>query len=45
MFVIGPRDQGIVFEKRNMDFGDTVNATEVLEAVKSIKPSSESPKL
>ncbi|KAK2152136.1 hypothetical protein LSH36_339g07067 [Paralvinella palmiformis] len=45
VFVIGPGDQGIVYEKRNMDFGDTVNMTKVLEAVQSIKPSSESAKL
>jgi len=45
VFVIGPGAQGIVYEKRNMDFGDTVNTTKVLEAVQSIKPSSESAKL
>ena len=39
--MIGPGDQGIVFEKRNMDFGDTVNVTEVLEAVKSVKSAPE----
>lgn len=37
VFVIGPGDQGILYEHREMDFGDHANLTQVLEAANKIK--------
>ncbi|CAH1794450.1 unnamed protein product [Owenia fusiformis] len=35
-YVIGPGDQGILYQHQENSFGDTSNTTEVLEAVKKI---------
>jgi len=37
VYVIGPGDQGILFEHREGTFGDNVNVTQVLEAVQKMK--------
>jgi len=37
VYVLGPGDQGVIFEHREGTFGDNVNATEVLEVVKQMK--------
>jgi len=39
VYVIGPGDQGIVYEHREKTFGDNVNTTEVLEAARKIAES------
>jgi len=36
LFVIGPGDQGILYEHRESEWGDHANHTTILEAVKSI---------
>lgn len=36
VFVIGPQDQGVLYEHREGYFGDFCNTTEVLEAVNRI---------
>jgi len=36
VYVIGSGDQGILYEHREMDFGDHANMTEVMNAVKNI---------
>jgi len=36
VYVLGPGDQGIVYEHREGTFGDNVNVTEVLEAVQKM---------
>lgn len=37
VFVLGPKDTGVVFEHRQTHFADYVNTTEVLEAVRKMK--------
>lgn len=39
VFVVGPGDEGILFEHRESEFGDHANTTEILEAVKRSKSS------
>jgi len=34
--VVGPGDQGILFEHHSMEFGDHAKHTDILEAVKKI---------
>ncbi len=36
-FVLGPGDQGIVYEERNEDFGAMVNVTAILESLEEVK--------
>jgi len=40
LFVIGPGDQGILYEYRESEFGDHAPLEEVMAAVKKIKPST-----
>lgn len=40
VFVIGPGEQGILMEHRESEFGDHANLTEIMEAVKQIKPAA-----
>jgi len=35
--VVGPRDQGILYEFRSSEFGDMADTQEVLKAVKKIQ--------
>jgi hypothetical protein len=37
VYVLGPGDQGVVFEHREGTFGDNVNTTDVMQAVKQFK--------
>jgi len=37
VYVLGPRDQGVLFEHREGTFGDNVNTTDVMAAVKKIR--------
>ena len=37
--VVGPRDQGILFEYHSKEFGDHAEVADVLEAVKKISDS------
>jgi len=37
VYVLGPGDQGVIFEHREGTFGDNVNVTQVMEAVKLMK--------
>ncbi|XP_013790951.1 redox-regulatory protein FAM213A-like [Limulus polyphemus] len=39
VFVLGPGNTGILYEHKEMEFGDIANMTEVIEAAKRIKPS------
>ncbi|XP_006811580.2 peroxiredoxin-like 2A [Saccoglossus kowalevskii] len=39
VFVVGPGDQGIVYEHRNADFSDQANWDEVVDAVQLIQPT------
>lgn len=41
VFLIGPGDQGILYEHREMEFGDHFNSTEILEALKNIKTTTD----
>lgn len=41
VFLIGPGDQGILYEHREMEFGDHFNSTQLLEALNNIKVSTE----
>lgn len=36
MFLIGPGNQGILYEHREMEFGDHHNSTELLAALEKI---------
>lgn len=40
VFVIGPGNQGIIFEHREKEFGDYADTTEVIKAVEKIKSSN-----
>lgn len=40
LFVIGPGEQGILYEYRESEFGDHAPKEEVLAAIKKIKPAS-----
>jgi hypothetical protein len=37
VYVIGPGDQGILFQHHEMELGDIANVTDVLAAAKKIK--------
>jgi len=37
VYVVGASDQGVLFEHREGTFGDNVNTTQLMEAVKQIK--------
>lgn len=37
VFVVGPGEEGILFQHRESEFGDHANTTEILEAVKRSK--------
>jgi len=37
VFVIGPNDDGIVFEHREAEFGDHANLTDIMSAVKKMR--------
>uniref|UniRef100_A0AAR2JBX3 Peroxiredoxin-like 2A n=1 Tax=Pygocentrus nattereri TaxID=42514 RepID=A0AAR2JBX3_PYGNA len=37
VYVIGPRHQGVLLEHREMEFGDKVKASDVIQAVKRIQ--------
>ena len=37
VYVLGPGDQGVVYEHREGTFGDNVNTNEVLQAVQQFK--------
>jgi len=37
VYVIGPGDQGVIFQHFEMEFGDIVNKTQILEAVNKMK--------
>ena len=37
VYVLGPGDQGVLFEHREGTFGDNVNTTEVMAAVNKMK--------
>ena len=43
--MVGPGDQGIVHEERNMDFGATINVSAVLKAAKLVNPPLDIAKL
>jgi GDP-D-mannose dehydratase len=40
VFVIGPADQGILFQHEEKEFGDHAVLKDILEAVKNIKLSN-----
>lgn len=40
VFVLGPKDTGVVFEHRQTHFADYVNTTQVLEAVRKMKSTN-----
>lgn len=37
--VVGPGDQGILFQHRSREFGDRANVKDILKAIKNIKSS------
>lgn len=37
VFLLGPGEQGILYEHREMEFGDHFNSAELLEALKKVK--------
>ena len=39
VFVIGPGEEGVVFEHRESEFGDHANLTDIMDAVKKMKRS------
>ena len=41
VFLIGPGDQGILYEHREMEFGDNFNESELLDALAKIKLAAE----
>ncbi|KAK4320144.1 hypothetical protein Pmani_008979 [Petrolisthes manimaculis] len=41
VFLVGPGDQGILYEHREMEFGDHHNSTQLLEALNNIKNHEE----
>lgn len=41
VFVLGPGNQGILYEHREMEFGDHYDSTLLLEAVDKIKSATE----
>lgn len=36
VFLIGPKDKGILYEHREMEFGDKYNETDLLKALENI---------
>lgn len=40
VFVIGPTDEGILFQHEEKEFGDHADLKDILEAVKNIKLSN-----
>ena len=37
VYVVGPGEEGILFEHREAEWGDHANTTEILEVVKNFK--------
>lgn len=36
VFLVGPREAGVVFEHRESEFGDHANTTEILESIRAL---------